>query len=155
MLLSLCRPGKQYRYGMYALYAPSLAPRVPHDLLDENLLVLYSVVPKLMGRRPYVLVFTVSRGAPEHPFEVDLPNIDGCGPGVCVDGLNVPIGDYKSYVFSEFAMYLRGSGDVYTGVLLSYRPIRVPGALARARNRLRMWRLSRRTRRGDRGGGAG
>lgn len=159
LLLNICKPGKPCRYGVYHISTPLTRAVVPRDVLDEHTVVLYSVAPKLVNRTPYTLAFTVVKDVPSHPFEAVLPNIENCRPGVCIDGLNVPLGDWKSYIYTSYAMYLRDLDTVYSGVILSYSPIEVPGGprwLKKLRLRLHLRRLRKaeeKRRKVEKGGG--
>lgn len=146
-LMLLCKPGKPCRLGKYVV---SSYPK--HVILRESVgedSIMLAMASKIRKKHPISISFVINK--------VDLPEwynyfsyIDTCHPGVCVDGINVKLGDYKRYVYESFALVLHDNGNAYIGTLFTHSLPKV-SRLNRFRARIRLWRHNRRTR--TRGGG--
>lgn len=133
-LLLTCKPRKRCSHGTFRVSTRlryiSLA-----DPLDEHTIILAGISYRIKKVPVYLVSFRVSKIPFEPPRYLTPPGLERCSPGVCVDGVNVKLGSYKSYIFESFALVLHDRGDYFSGNLFTVIQPRLPGWYERWRSR--------------------
>ncbi|MEM2261902.1 MAG: hypothetical protein QXK24_05570 [Ignisphaera sp.] len=135
-LILVCREGKPCVIGRYAL--SKRLYRVYRETFDDHVMVMVGITYR---KRGWVLTFTVDKINVSPPRTVLPFDVEGCVPGICVDGVNVQLGDYTRYMYNSYALLYKDLGDRYTGNLFFVDRISLPGLITRWRMRRALSRL--------------
>lgn len=145
-LLLTCKPREKCSIGYYILSNKAIGWRSTKNALDEDTVVLASISTKIKKERVLLISFEVKKIPLEPPIKPLPVDLSPCIPGVCIDGAPVRIGDYKSYIYNQFAITYRETLDgYYYGNLFLRGSIPSIGWLTRWRSRKAISRALKQT----------